>query len=192
MLPKMTLRPLTRGWMKTSCRFVPVLSDFRSIDRAGRRSGFTLIEILVVLVIAAIGTGIAVSSFGLFQARASARGAAQTFSRDLAQARAWARRSNEPVTVNFDETAGALRYTVVGSAGDTIADRRFGAGGEIRLDSIQLGMEGDTLRFGASGIADLSTASPVAPTANALFFAGARSYRVRFNASGSSVVEPGS
>ncbi len=159
--------------------------------RAGRRSpsGYTLVEILVVLVITAIGLSIAVSSFGLFQARASARGAAQYFSRDLTQARAWARRSHEWVAVRFDEDAADRRYVIVAEGGDTLADRRFVSGQDIKLDSLNLSMDGDTLRFNASGVIDLSGADPSGATALAYFHAGSRTYRVRFNATGAYVVE---
>ncbi len=167
------------------------VSRRRPTHPAGRRSaaGYTLVEILVVLVITAIGLSIAVSSFGLFQARASARGAAQYFSRDLTQARAWARRSHEWVAVRFLEDTADRRYVIVAEGGDTLADRRFLSGQDIKLDSLNLSMAGDTLRFDPSGVIDLSGADPSGATALALFHAGSRSYRVRFNATGAYVVE---
>jgi len=143
-----------------------------------------------MLLIAGL-TSIAVVALSSTQSRAAARGAAQHFAADLRQARAFARRSNEAVTITFDETADSLHYLIVGASGDTLVDRRFRSGFDIRLDSFDLRMAGDTLRFGSDGIAALDGAQPAAETATARFVAGAVTYVVRFNATGEGRVEVG-
>ncbi|MDT8368858.1 MAG: GspH/FimT family pseudopilin [Longimicrobiales bacterium] len=155
------------------------------------RDGFSLVELTVVLLIAAVLTAISVIAVSSVQTRAAARSAAQHFSRDLAQARSWARRTNEAVTITFDERADSLVYTVVGAGGDTLSRRPFRNGGEIRLDSFDLLMAGDTLRFEADGIASLAGAQPPGPYGVARFVAGPVVYFVHFNATGGSVVEAG-
>ena len=136
-------------------------------------------------------TGFAVVALSSTQSRSAARSAAQHFATDLRQARAFARRTNEAVTVSFDETADSLHYTVVGVSGDTLVDRRFRQGFDIRLDSFDLRMVGDSLRFEADGIADLAGAQPEGPTAEARFVAGNVTYIVRFNSTGEGRVEVG-
>lgn len=136
-------------------------------------------------------TGIAIVSLSGTQGRAAARSAAQHFATDLRQARAFARRTNQPVTITFDETPDSLHYTVIGAAGDTLADRRFRDGFDIRLQSFDLRMAGDTLRFGADGVASLDGAQPQGPTATARFVAGSVTFQVRFNSTGEGVWELG-
>jgi hypothetical protein len=132
--------------------------------------------LVVVLTIAAVGLGIATFSFGSYLARTSARRAAQVFSRDLAQARAFATRSRESVTVVFLEDS--LSYTVDSEGGRNLARRRFGGSDEITLTDLDLELDGDTVRFDMRGLAEL----PGIGTAS--FRAGADEYEVRFNGTG--------
>jgi len=160
-------------------------------SRTRETSGFTLVELMIVMLLVTTLTGIAVVSLSGTQGRAAARAAAQHFSTDLRQARAFARRTNQAVTIAFDETTDSLHYTVIGAAGDTLADRRFRRGFDIRLDSFDLGMAGDTLRFGPDGIVPLDDAQPAGPTATARFVAGDVTYLVRFNSTGEGIWERG-
>lgn len=160
-------------------------------SRTRARAGFTLIELTIVMLLVAGVMTMAVASLGSIRGRSAARGAAQHFATDLRQARAFARRSNEPVTITFDETADALRYIVVGASGDTLVDRRFQSESDIRLDSFDLQTPGNTLRFEADGIASLDAVELSAPTATARFVAGGVTYVVRFNATGEGRVEAG-
>ena len=140
--------------------------------------GFTLIEMLVVLVIASVGLGIAVFTFSGTLGRSAARGAAQIFSRDLAQARSYAARSRAGVAIVFDEDSLGYRLTV--DTGAELLRRRFGEGDDLPLSAIDLELAGDSVRFDNRGLAD------VPGLGKAAFTAGSVVYEVRFNGTGAS------
>lgn len=158
--------------------------------RPSANRGFTLVELTVVMLIAATLLAVTVVSLSSVQSRTAARSAAQHFARDLAQARTWALRTHEAVTVSFDESADSLLYRVISERGDTIVRRAFRADAEIRLSAMDLMMDGDSLRFGSDGVASLSGGGG-GTTATAEFVAGTTLYRVRFNARGTGEVEAG-
>ena len=147
----------------------------------GRR-GFTLVELVVVLTIAGVSLGISVYFFSSFLSQSASRRAAQVFSRDLAQARAFATRSREAVTVRFFEDS--LVYRVDSEGGRELIRRAFESGEEIPLTSLDLELAGDTLHFNAQGLAN------VPGLGTAAFVAGSNTYEVRFNGTGSSRVLP--
>lgn len=156
-------------------------------SRSGSRgSGFTLLEVLVVLVLGSVLLGFAVLTFTGYFHRNAARRAAQVFAQDLTAARAFALRSREPVVIRFYESS--LWYEVeTQSTATEVARRRFGQNADIDLSGVTLDMDGDSLVFSARGIADMSGAS--GPLGIATFSSGAASYRVSFNGLGASKVE---
>jgi len=155
--------------------------------RRGRRgegdAGFTLIEMMVVLVIGSVLIGMAAATFGIVNTRGSARRAAQVFSRDLALARSMAVRGREGVVIRFEETADSLGYEVVTASGRELASRRFGPDEDVNLSVIALGEAGDSVFFSNRGIATLGAA-----TGSATFTAGSITYEVTFNGMGASQV----
>lgn len=84
--------------------------------------GFTLIELMTVLVIIVIFAAIAVPRYGASLARYRADAAARRIAADLAYARSAARSASAPRTVNFNVPSS--RY---GIAGVIAAGRRPGA-----------------------------------------------------------------
>lgn len=147
------------------------------MDRTSNR-GFTLIEMLVVLVIASVGLGISVFTFSGMLGRSAARGAAQVFSRDLAQARSYAARSRAGVAIVFDEDSLGYRVTV--DTGFELARRSFREKEDLPLSAIDLELAGDSVRFDHRGLAELSGLG------TASFAAGSVVYEVRFNGTGTS------
>jgi prepilin-type N-terminal cleavage/methylation domain-containing protein len=153
----------------------------RSVGGPGQ-GGFTILEMVVVLVIASVLLAIAAATFSEYNERTSARRAAQVFARDLGMARSMAVRGRETVTVKFDE--GGKWYSVTTATGRQLALRRFGTTREVSLSAISIDMTGDSVQFSARGAAYLSGAT----LGNAVFTAGDIAYKVQFNSMGASSV----
>jgi prepilin-type N-terminal cleavage/methylation domain-containing protein len=83
------------------------------------RPGFTLIEVIIVVMIAAILGGVAVPQIGKFTSRRAVSNASDAFIRTAAQARAAAIRTGDEVVMRVD--AANDRVTIVTAAGDTVA-----------------------------------------------------------------------
>lgn len=151
-----------------------------------RRAGFTLIELTVVVAVAAIVMSFGALAFTGFFQRNAAHRAAQIFAQDLIAARSFAVRSQEPVVIRFYETT--LWYEVESQSTATeIARRRFGAAGDIDLSEVTLDLAGDSLVFDARGMADMSGAGGALGVAT--FSSGAVTYTVSFNGMGASKIE---
>jgi prepilin-type N-terminal cleavage/methylation domain-containing protein len=151
-----------------------------------RPRGFTLIELIIVIVLIGSATAVGLLSFGGYFQRVAAQRAAEVFARDLAMARSTATRARQPVVIRFYESG--LRYEVVEqSSGTVVATRRFGANADIDLSAITLDFVGDELIFDARGSADLSGAS--GPLGTATFSSGASRYTVSFNSMGASKID---
>ncbi len=148
--------------------------------------GFTLIEVTVVLMLAAVTLGVAALYFGRYYRRTSAHRAAQIFAQDLTLARSAALRAGEPVVIRFDEDSLWYSITMVGS-GAEVERRRFGKSGDVQLSAIDLQTTGDSLRFTSRGVASL--AGGTGSLGAATFSAGATTYEVRFNSMGASKVQ---
>jgi prepilin-type N-terminal cleavage/methylation domain-containing protein len=149
-------------------------------------SGFTLIELIVVLTLSAIVLTFALLSFGGYFQRVSAERAAQVFAQDLTMARTWAVRSREPVVIRFYESG--LWYAVEAqSTGTEVARRRFGVNADIDLSAVALDFPGDSVVFDLRGIADMSGIGGGLGTAT--FSSGLVSYTVSFNSMGASKID---
>lgn len=150
------------------------------------RGGFTLLEVLVVLSLAAIGLTFALLSFGGYFQRVNAERAAQVFAQDLTLARTWAVRSREPVVIRFYEAS--LWYEVeTQSTATEVARRRFGVNADIDLTGVALDFPGDSVVFDLRGIADLSGVG--GPLGTATFSSGPVTYTVSFNSMGASKID---
>lgn len=147
--------------------------------------GYTLLEIVVVVLLVMLTMAVATRSYQGYQERAAARGAAQIFARDLSLAHQTALRGRISVVVRFDESGRS--YIVRTEAGDDLMSRSFGSGADMELTAIDLEFPGDSVRFTRRGLVDLSGISE--SIGRARFVAGTREFAVSFNGMGISRVE---
>ena len=156
--------------------------------RSPGRSGFTLLELTIVLLLSAFTIAYAGLTFSGYFQRTSAQRAALVFAQDLKKARADALRSRQAVVIRFDETN--LWYEVVEEdSGTQIVKRRFGDNAEIALSAIDLYMRGDSVALNSRGVVSLSNA--YGGVGQARFTMGGTRYVVYFNGLGASKVVKG-
>ncbi len=149
-------------------------------------AAFTLIEITILLVIAAATLGIAGLYFSQYFKTVSARRAAQVFAQDLTLARASALRARKPVVIRFD--VADLWYSVtMEESGTELARRRFGTAADFSLSAISLETPGDSLVFDSRGMAELNGGTGALGVAT--FTYGSVTYKVSFNSMGASRVQ---
>ena len=146
------------------------------------RHGFTLLEVLFVITISVILMSVVVNSFSRYTRERSAQQAAYLLSRDLRLARATAIGSRRPVSLVV--TRSTRSYLIRDAAGIVVARRTFAAGSEMMIESLTLGLPGDSVTFSAQGVAPLPGVT--GGVAEAVIGSPTRQYVVRFNATGSS------
>ncbi len=147
-------------------------------------SGFSLIELVVVLILAGVWLAMAVGGMSGFNQKIAAHHAAQLFVRDLSMARAQAVRGRESVVIRFSESGRWYSISTM-MTGRELIRRRFNVNADIGLAAIDLEVPGDTLLFTSRGIlrgvgGQLGTAT---------FVTGAATYAVLFNTLGAARVE---
>jgi prepilin-type N-terminal cleavage/methylation domain-containing protein len=114
------------------------------------RRGFTLIEMMVVVILVGVTTILVAPSVGRGVARARVRRAASIVAGDLELAFSTAARERKPVRVVF--TSGTLTYTISDRVTSTVLiSRDFGPGSELALTSFTASLP--TLDIYPDGIA---------------------------------------
>lgn len=148
--------------------------------------GFTLLELTVALLIASLTlAGISVA-FASYRDTMAARRSAEVFAQDLSVARSYSVRSRDTVNVVFNESTP--EYVIYSVAGDTLVHRTFTSSSDVRLDTLDLQVTGDSILFDSRGRMDFSG---VAGTVGVVeFIVGQGRYQVRFNLLGTSRVSP--
>lgn len=100
------------------------------------RKGFTLLELLVVMVLAAIVLATAVPSIGKMMAANDVQRSASVVASDLQLAHSLAARRRVPVRVVVDVTNKTMRIRNYAGTDTTLNMRRFGSNGEYPLQSM--------------------------------------------------------
>ena len=101
------------------------------------RKGFTLLEMLVVMALAAIVLATAVPSIGRMMASTDVQRSASVIAADLQQAHALAARRRVPVRIVIDTVNKRIRIRNYSGTDTTLVDRRFGKNGEFPLQSMR-------------------------------------------------------
>ena len=125
---------------------------------------------------------VVVNSFGRYTRERSAQQAAYLLSRDLRLARASAIGSRRSVSLVVSPSTRS--YVIRDRLGTLIAQRSFAAGSDLMIESLSLGLPGDSVTFSPQGIATLTGVT--GGLAEAVVASPSREYVVRFNATGSS------
>lgn len=99
-----------------------------------RSGGYTVIELLLVMIIMGVLAGITYARMGPTLERARVRGAASVLAGDLQYAQVLAARQRGPVVIAVN--AGALTYQIADRAGTVFRTRDFGAAGEYALTEL--------------------------------------------------------
>jgi len=123
--------------------------------RRQRRSGVTLIELVVVILVLAIVSAIAVPRFAGALNATNVKTAAQRIGRDIALVRSWARVTSQSQSITFDTKQNA--YTLSGvpnSNSASSANTVFLSDGTLNatLASVNLGTGSVTLTFNGFGV----------------------------------------
>lgn len=147
--------------------------------------GFSLLEVLAVLMIGTVSLVIASQIYRSFLDRSTARRSATVFARDLSLARANAIQVRTEVVIRFSESG--LAYVVENAQGRELARREFGPGEDLPLSGLDLQTTGDSVVFNGRGILDMSGIGGSLGTAT--FTARGSTYTVAFNATGASRID---
>lgn len=114
-----------------------------------RDRGFTVIELLIVVVLLGIVLGIGAEGFRSFARGKSVHRAAEAVAAEVELARLYALQRREPVEMVFDEPGRSYAIRVA-SSGDTLRTRSF-RGGDLPLTVLDVG-SGDRLEFSPRGL----------------------------------------
>lgn len=113
------------------------------------RSGYTVIELLLVMIILGVIAGITYIRLAPALERGRVRGAASVMAGDLQYAQVLAARHRVPMVITVDGTA--LTYRITGRTGTVYRTRDLGPSGEYDLD--ELSATPTTLEVFPNGVA---------------------------------------
>ena len=140
-------------------------------------SGFTIIELITVLMIIGVMTGIAGGQYTEYRYRTVPERGARVVGSYVSLTRSYAIQRRSPVTMAVDPTDLSI---MIRSDTDTIRIVPFGADTDFELQSLDSNIDGDSLTFNARG---LCSVCGVAGKGITLASRGT-SYLVTFNALG--------
>lgn len=126
-------------------------------ERKQSQSGFTLVEMLIVLSIVSLSMLIANSSYIAFRESSTLNRAARVIAADVALARSYAIRNRTAVSLVADEASAS--YVLRDAAGTVYLNRVFDASSEMRLETLDVKLPGDSVVFNSRGMLTLGSAS---------------------------------
>jgi prepilin-type N-terminal cleavage/methylation domain-containing protein len=147
--------------------------------------GFALVELVMVLVLAAVLLSLGGVSLRRWTDRHAVRSAAELFARDLSLARGAAMRERAPVTLRPDDPG--VGYRIVGAGERELAHRDYARGDGIRLHAIRFIQPEGGVVFGSRGMAELEGEGALGEVR---FLLSDHEWIVHFNAAGVARVLP--
>lgn len=128
----------------------------RLVGRAGRRGGFSLVELVLVLMITATLAAIALPRYSAALARYRVAAAARRVVADLALAQQWARTRSAAVTLTVDTATNSYEIPSLGALnhrGGAYVVRLGQAPYQVKVQSAVFGGDG-SITFNGYGIPD--------------------------------------
>lgn len=121
------------------------------MDPMRYQSGFSLVELLIVLVLGGILLGLGVQGFKIFNRTASVKGAAQSVLSDVTLLRSYAiqRRTNVSLVANEAGRSYVIREA---GTGTVLARRSYDASSELPLTTLDVQTTGDSITFNSRGL----------------------------------------
>jgi len=113
-------------------------------------SGFTIVEVLIVVTILSLVSLMANTSFRNFRERAILNRAAQVVAADMALTRSYAIRERQNVSLVADEANRT--YAIRTADGDTLAVRSLDSSTDLAIDSLNVLAAGDSITFNSRGL----------------------------------------
>lgn len=126
-------------------------------ERRYSQSGFTLVELLIVLSIVSLSMLIANNSYTSFRESSALNRAARVVAADATLARSYAIRNRTSVSLVADEANRS--YLIRDGSGNVYLNRVFDAASEMRLESLDVRLAGDSLVFNSRGMLTLGAAT---------------------------------
>jgi len=122
----------------------------------GKKSGFSIIELLVVVAVIAVISAVTVPSIISWRNGAKFRGAVNNLKGDLQMAKIKAVKANDVVTIFFNPTGYKVildkaNHWIHDAGEPVLRDREFPAGVSIDLGSTDFGTVGNKTRFNSRG-----------------------------------------
>ncbi len=114
-----------------------------------RNAGFTLVELLIVMLMLSVMTTIAVAQYRTYLDRVGPERAARLIGTYLSLTRGYAIRRRAPVSLVMD---GTDRKMWIRSATDTIQSRELGDDTDFRIVTLTMGFPGDSISFSSRGV----------------------------------------
>lgn len=105
--------------------------------RMRSRDGFTLTELLIVLILVGVIGGFAVMRVGAMMEQTRVQRAASVVAADLKMAHSMAGRQRQPIQISIDEAGRAFRLRDYAVPATIYSERYFHAAGEYPVDSFQ-------------------------------------------------------
>jgi prepilin-type N-terminal cleavage/methylation domain-containing protein len=114
-----------------------------------RNAGFTLLEMLMVMMIVAVMTSIVTTQYRDYLNRVGPERAARLIGSYVSLTRAYAIQRRTPVSLVLDSTEHKMW---IRSATDTIKSLELGDDTDFRIETLTMGFPGDSMSFSSRGV----------------------------------------